>query len=129
MGCSCAGNPADGRASGNADVAGFALREVIEMAGPNEGVNTITFVSADGYSVSLPLSYVLQRASTVVYRVNGTPMGEALGVATQLWLGSTSARFFAQDVVEIVLTAEEAPPLAPGANREGNLPNASVIVR
>ena len=129
MGCSCAGNPSNGRASGNALVTGVSLRDLIDLVQPEDGVNAVTFVSSDGYRVSLPLSYVKQRACVLVVEVNGEAMGDALGVANQVWLGSTSARYFAQNVVEILLTAEEVAPAAPGAvASEGvNLPNVSVV--
>ena len=55
MGCSCLGNPVDGRASANADVLGISLASIVERAGVAEGVNTVVFTSADGYEVALPL--------------------------------------------------------------------------
>ncbi len=129
MGCSCAGNPVDGRASANARVAGFTLASLLEAAHPCEGANTIAFVSQDGYAVSLPLSYVTQRASVVVYEMNDELMANSMGIANQLWLGSTSARYFAQNVVEVLVTAEDEVPAAPGAASQGegaNLPNVSL---
>ena len=129
LGCSCAGNPADGRASANARVAGFTLASLLEKARPCEGANTITFVSQDGYKISLPLAYVTQRASVIVYEMNGELMADSMGAANQLWLGSTSARYFAQNVVEVLVTAEDEVPAAPGAGSQSegaNLPNVSL---
>lgn len=125
MSCTCAGNPADGRASANAQVEGFRLSALIEDAVPSEGVNTITFVSADGMSVLLPLSYVRQRYSIIVTTVNDEDATSAIGCSNQLWLGSTAARLFSQNIVEIRLTAEENPPAAPGA-QGANQPNVAV---
>lgn len=126
MGCTCAGNPADGRASANAEVGGFRLAALIDEADPAEGANTITFTSADGYEVALPLSYVTQRYSLIVTTVNGDAADSAIGCSNQLWLGSTAARSFARDVVEIAITKEAEPPAAPGAPSNANTPNVGV---
>lgn len=131
MGCSCLGNPADGRATVNAAVTGVSVLDLLEAAGGFSGdSNAITFVSSDGYEVTLPLFYVLQRASMIVYQINGEPLSASVGGTNQLWLGSTSARYFASDVVEIRVTCEEEAPAVPGTPDSGdhaaNLPNASV---
>ena len=131
MGCSCLGNPADGRASINAAVTGVAVSDLLEAAGDvSADANAITFVSSDGYEVTLPLFYVLQRSSMIVYQVNGEPLSASVGGTNQLWLGSTSARYFASDVVEIRVTCEDEVPALPGSpasdDRAANLPNASV---
>ena len=126
MGCTCAGNPADGLASANADVAGFKLAALVQECRPQEGANTITFTSADGYQVALPLAYVMQRYSLIVTAVNGDPASSAIGCSNQLWLGSTAARSFARDVVEISITKEAEPPAAPGASAQANMPNVGV---
>lgn len=126
MGCTCFGNPADGRASANADVAGFRLSALVEEASPIEGANTITFTSRDGYQVALPLQYVLQRYSLIVTTVNGEAAADAVGCANQLWLGGTSARSFARDVVSISITRETEPPAAPGSGT-GAAPNVGIM--
>lgn len=131
LGCTCLGNPADGRATANADVCGVTLDSILERAGLAEGANTITFVSSDGYEVSLPLGYVQQRMSLIVYRVNGAPVSETMGGTNQLWLGSTAARYFSRDVVEIVVSCEDEVPAAPGTPEAGdeyaNRPNVGVL--
>ncbi|WP_302391677.1 molybdopterin-dependent oxidoreductase [Eggerthella sinensis] len=126
MGCTCSGNPADGRASANAEVGGFQLAALINEADPLEGANTITFTSADGYEVALPLKYVTQRYCLVVTTVNGEDTAQAIGCANQLWLGSTAARAYARDVVAISITKEAEPPAAPGASPDANVPNVGV---
>ena len=131
MGCSCAGNPADGRATANAAVTGVSVSQLLETAGgvTNEA-NAITFVSSDGYEVTLPLTYVLQRASMIVYQLNGEPLSASVGGTNQLWLGSTSARYFASDVVEVRVTCEDEVPAIPGSPASGdhasNVPNVGV---
>lgn len=130
MGCSCAGNPADGQASVNADVAGVALKTILDEVHPCETANTITFTSADGYEVSLPLRYVMQRYCLLAFSLNGEPLADSIGSANQIWLGSTSAKYFAKDIVSIELESCETPALAPGGeagDRQGaNLPNVGV---
>lgn len=131
MGCSCLGNPADGRATVNAAVTGVPVLDLpVAAGGVSEGANAITFVSSDGYEVTPPLFYVLQRASMIVYQLNGEPLSSSVGGTNQLWLGSTAARYFASDVVEIRVTCEEEAPAVPGTPDSGdhaaNLPNASV---
>lgn len=114
LGCTCLGNPIDGRATANAEIKGFRLIQLIKDAQIADGVNTITFVAADGYRVSMPLSYVMQRYTVIVTVVNGEELSEAVGCSNQLWLGNTSARAYVQNIVEIILTAEEVVPAAPG---------------
>lgn len=130
MSCSCAGNPADGASSTTAEVTGLNMARLVELANPTEGANTIVFDTADGYQVALPLGYVLQRYCPLVFAVNGSPLVESVGGVNQLWLGSTSARYFARDVVSITLEERETPPPAPGTSAAGdacaNLPNVGI---
>lgn len=131
MGCSCAGNPADGQASVNAEVTGVALKTILDEASPLETANTITFTSSDGYEVSLPLRYVMQRYCLLAFDVNGEPLADSMGGTNQVWLGSTSAKYFAKDIVCIEIESRENPVPAPGdedADRQGaNLPNIGVV--
>lgn len=131
LGCACGGNPADGRASASAEVTGVAVRSLLERAQVIDGANTIVFVSRDGYETALPLSYVMQRYSLIVYEVNGEAVDDVMGGSNQLWLGSTSARYFVRDVVSIELRSQETPPPAPGSaaahDQAKNVPNASIL--
>ena len=131
LGCSCAGNPADGIASVNAEVTGVAVTELLRHADPVAEANTIVFASADGYEVALPLSYVLQHYCPIVFDVNGSPIAESMGGVNQLWLGSTSARYFARDIVSITVEVRDEAPAAPGAgdaaDASANLPNVGVF--
>ena len=132
MGCACAGNPADGKAAANAKVTGISVLTMFGMAQPDANANTIVFSSADGYEVALPLSYVQRRYCPIVFDVNGTPLAESVGGTNQLWLGSTSANYFARDVVAITLEERETPPPSPSSDeaREAyaNLPNVGVLL-
>lgn len=130
MGCSCAGNPEDGLASVNAEVKGVTIAYILEQAGADADANTIVFTSADGYEVALPLSYVAQRASMIVYDVNGAELGDTIGGTNQLWLGSTSARYFVRNVEKIAVETRDEAPAAPGSPEAGdtyaNVPNISM---
>lgn len=130
MGCSCSGNPADGIASVNAKVTGVSVTTLLKKAGVESGANTIVFTSTDGYEVALPLSYVSTRMCPIVFDVNGSPIAESAGGTNQLWLGSTSARYFARDITGITLEKRQTPPPAPGSDEAddeyANLPNVGV---
>lgn len=131
MGCSCAGNPADGIATANAEVTGIPLQVIFEMAQPNEGANTVVMTSADGYEVALPLDYLYTRHSLLVFDVNGAPLAESVGGTNQLWLGSTAASYFARDIVSINFEERQTPPPSPNSDEArdsyGNLPNIGVV--
>lgn len=130
MGCSCSGNPADGTATANALVTGVAITSIMDAAELEAGVNTIVFTSADGYEMALPLTYVAQRYSLIVFDVNGAPLADSVGGTNQLWLGSTSARYFARDVTSISYETREVAPPAPGSaaaqDNYANVPNVAV---
>lgn len=130
LGCSCAGNPADGNASVAARVTGVSVKLLLDRAGIEAGANTVVFRSADGYQVALPLSYVTQRYCPIVFDVNDSPIAESVGGTNQLWLGSTSAKYFARDIVSITVEKRAEAPAAPGTTEAGdtyaNLPNIGV---
>lgn len=130
MGCTCLGNPADGRASINAGVEGISLSYLMEKASVADSANTVVFTSSDGYEVALPLSYVKYRFSVVAYQINEESFSEVLGCTNQLWLGSTPANNFARDIVAIDFQTRQTPPPAPFTegydNTSTNLPNAAI---
>ena len=126
LGCACGGDPADGKAHADAEITGVTVRSILEKAQVDETANTIAFISSDGYEVALPLSYVLQRYSLIVYEVNGESVDDVMGGANQLWLGATSARYFGRDITNIDLRAEADPPAAPGSQDGANTPNISI---
>ncbi len=132
MGCTCMGNPADGRMSANAEVTGIPVSVFLQNTGIEEGANTIVFTSADGYQVALPLTYVIQRYCPIVFDINGAPIAEVVGGSNQLWLGATSANYFARDIVTIELEERQTPPPSPSSDeaREAyqNLPNIGVLL-
>ncbi len=130
MGCSCAGNPTDGLSVANALVEGIPTILLLEMAQPDEGVNTIVFTSADGYEMALPYDYVTSRYCPLVFNVNGSALIESVGGTNQLWLGSTPGNYFARDVVSIRLETRDEAPADPASDEARaayeNLPNIGV---
>lgn len=131
MGCTCAGNPADGTSVADALVKGIPATTLLAMAAPQEGANTVVFVSSDGYEIALPLSYLFSHYCPLVFAVNGSELASSVGGTNQLWLGSTPASYFARDVVEVrVETRDEAPasPTSDEAREQlGTLPNVGVL--
>ncbi len=131
MGCTCMGNPVDGQATANAEVTGIPLQDLFEMVQPEAGANTVVFTSADGYEVALPLSYVVQRYSAIVFAVNDAPLVESVGGMNQLWLGSTPASYFARDIVAVEFQERQTPPPSPTSDEARaelqNLPNIGVL--
>lgn len=132
MACTCAANPADGRDTANAEVTGIPVSVMLDEVGIAEGANTIVFTSADGYQVALPLWYVTERYCPIVFDINGEPIPEVIGGSNQLWLGATSANYFARDIVSIALEERETPPPSPSSDEARaayqNLPNVGVLL-
>lgn len=135
MGCSCLGNPADGRAAANALVNGVSALVLVQMANPSADANTVVFTSDDGYQVALPLTYLESHYCPIVFDVNGSPIADSMGGANQLWLGSTPASYFIRNVSSITLEARDAAdvPASPSSDEAraeyaANLPNVGVLL-
>ena len=131
MGCTCVSNGAGGPAAINAEVTGVPLATIIAKAAPDADANTVTLVSEDGYATSLPLSYVMARNAVISYEINGEDLSASVGGTNQLWIGSTAAKYFTRNIVEIQITHEDAVPAAPGSEDavDGeyvNRPNAGI---
>lgn len=102
--CSCGMGPAVVQAQ----VSGIPLSNILSIASLCEGANTLTVEGSDGYKVSMPLSYALDRDAMLVYAINGEQL--AANQRTQLWMPGAVARYFARDVVDIRVTAEAETP-------------------
>ena len=100
--CSCATGPA----SANVRATGVPVSDILQLTEDAKEVNAISFVSSDGYSQKLPLSYVLEKKAMIVYQVNG----ERVPSGTQLYIPETVAKYFTRDVVDIELSKEEVLP-------------------
>lgn len=135
MGCSCLGNPVDGRAAANALVNGVSALVLVQMANPSADANTVVFTSDDGYQVALPLAYLESHYCPIVFDVNGSPIADSMGGTNQLWLGSTPASYFIRNVSSITLEARDAAdvPVSPSSDEArteyaANLPNVGVLL-
>ena len=131
MACACANNPAGGSLIANAQVTGIPMKDIVEMAGLHEGVNTVSVISDDGYAQPMPLSYMLERDALLVYQINGEDIPAAQGNPVQLWMPSSVAKYFTRRVMEVRFTSEdEEPALLTDSAREGeyvNRPNIGIV--
>ncbi len=133
MAYTCADNPADGRATANAEVTGIDLDRVLDIAQVSSRANVIRFVSADGYSTRVPLDYVAARGAVVVCRINGSPISQVVGSSNQLWIGATAARYDVRDLCEVVLehASQRDMPPTPGTAQANdgylNRPNVGAL--
>lgn len=104
--CSCA----SGMALATTLVKGAKVSEIVQMAEIEEGTNTITFKSADGYGMSLPLQYVLDKEALLVYQIGETELTAENGGQLQVWMPDTVAKYFTRQVTEIELSAQAETP-------------------
>lgn len=110
MACSCAtGTPVV-----NTRVTGVPVKDIIDMAELEEGVNTITMRDAEGYGLPLPLSYVLEKDALLVYKIGGQELPASQGAPLQVWMPDTVAKYFTRQVTEIELSAQEEEPQIQG---------------
>jgi len=63
---------------------GVLVGDVIAASGPTSAANTVIFHAADGYTTSLPLSYLLERDILMAYRMNGVTLPPERGFPFQL---------------------------------------------
>ena len=128
MTCSCGGNPADGRAIVTAEVKGIPVTYLLDRAGAQAGVNTVTFVASDGTQVSMPLAYAVAHHAVISYEVNGEDLSASVGGNNQLWLTGTSANYFVRDIVEVRVSTEDVVPANPGEDMDyPNSPNVGIV--
>ena len=69
---------------------GVLLTDLIDEVGAKSGANTVIFRAADGYSTSLPLSYIRENDILLAYKMNGLTLPAERGfpfelVAEQKW--------------------------------------------
>lgn len=100
--CSCATGPA----IANAQVVGVPLSNIMKMVEVEDEANTLTVAGGDGYSVSVPLTYALEKDAILVYQVGD----QAEPTGAQLWMPKSVARYFARNVVNMEFTKQDAAP-------------------
>lgn len=106
MKCSCV----SGMALATTSVTGVPISSLLQMADLEDGTNIITFKSAEGYGLSMPLQYVLDKDALLVYRIGETELDAENGGYLQVWMPDTVAKYFTRQVTEIELgKADEMP--------------------
>lgn len=63
---------------------GSKVNDIIELAAPRSGANTVIFYAADGYTSSLPLDYIRNNDILMAYKMNGLVLSPAKGFPFQL---------------------------------------------
>jgi DMSO/TMAO reductase YedYZ molybdopterin-dependent catalytic subunit len=58
---------------------GVSIGDLLNQSGVNPQANTLIFYAADGYSTSLPLSYVLQNNLILAYKMNNVTLNADTG--------------------------------------------------
>lgn len=106
MKCSCT----SGMALATAQVTGTKVSDILQMVGIEEGANTVTFRSADGYGKALPLQYVMDKEALLVYKIGDTDLTAENGGQLQVWMPDTVAKYFTRQVTEIEVTKEDKVP-------------------
>lgn len=105
MVCSCATSSALAQSS----ITGVLVKDMLALAGVEEDANAIAFKSADGYTATLPLQYVLDKEAVLAWQI-----GDSVNPAgLQVWMPSTAAKYFTRQVAEIELLTADVSVDAP----------------
>ena len=82
----CVSNPVGGHLVGNARWTGVRLRELLEMAGVQDGATQIVGRSVDGFTAGFPTSWALEpgREALVAVGMNGEPLPAKHGFPARL---------------------------------------------
>lgn len=83
---------------------GIPLKDLFDASGIKQGANTVIFRSYDGYSTSLPLSYILENNIILAYKMNGVTIPEERGFPFQVVAESKWGYKWAKWVTEIELS-------------------------
>jgi DMSO/TMAO reductase YedYZ molybdopterin-dependent catalytic subunit len=63
---------------------GILVKDLLDEAGVKPGANTVIFYAVDGYSTSLPLSYILDRNILLAYGLNNVTLPAERGFPFEL---------------------------------------------
>jgi DMSO/TMAO reductase YedYZ molybdopterin-dependent catalytic subunit len=63
---------------------GIQVRDLIRHAGPDPRANTVIFTAHDGYTTSVPLSYLMDRDIIMAYRMNNITLPAERGYPFEL---------------------------------------------
>ena len=81
--------------------AGTPMRDVLALAGVQEGVFGLRLISADGYSTSVPLATALSETSLLAYEWEGEPLPVLHGFPVRAVLPGEPGSSWAKWLVEI----------------------------
>ena len=93
--------------------------------------NTVVFTCADGTVRRMPLDWLIEHDALIADTVNDAPIEQTIKSHNQLWIGSSSGRFFLKDIVGIDFVWDENPPAPPSyepTDRSySNRPNIGIV--
>ena len=110
MVCSCA----TGSALAQTRVTGVPVSDMLELAELEDDANAVAFKSADGYTSTLPLQYVLDKDALLVWQIGNEDNPSGL----QVWMPTTVAKYFTRQVVEIEALHSDEEITVEGAAEE-----------
>lgn len=87
---------------------GILVSDLIKEVGAKGSANTVIFRAADGYSTSLPLSYIEDNAILIAYRMNGVTLPAERGFPLQLVAEDKWGYKWAKWITEIELSDDPA---------------------
>jgi DMSO/TMAO reductase YedYZ molybdopterin-dependent catalytic subunit len=80
---------------------GVPLKYILELAGVQQGANTLTLVSADGYEVRIPLDSASADKNFLAYEVNGEPLPVQHGFPLRAVFPSFLGSYWLKWLIEI----------------------------
>jgi DMSO/TMAO reductase YedYZ molybdopterin-dependent catalytic subunit len=83
--------------------AGVPIADVLGLAGLQDGVESVRFVSADGYATSLTLGEALDRANFLAYEWEGQPLPRLHGFPLRVVIPGAQGNQWTKWVVEMVV--------------------------
>jgi DMSO/TMAO reductase YedYZ molybdopterin-dependent catalytic subunit len=63
---------------------GFLVKDLLDFSGINPKANVVIFYAADGYTTSLPLTYIINNKIIMAYKMNGVTLKPERGFPLQL---------------------------------------------
>ena len=81
---SCISNPVGGRLMSNAMWRGVPLRDLLEDAGPQDGVVEVVLRGADGYTDTFAFEKAMDPTTLVAYEMNGEPLPDRHGYPARI---------------------------------------------
>lgn len=81
---SCISNGVGGRLMSNAMWRGVPLRDLLEEAGPQDGVVEVVFHGVDGYTDTFAIDKAMDPTTLVAYEMNGEPLPDRHGYPARI---------------------------------------------